>query len=88
VARFHREARAAAALNHRNVVAIHDRGGAAATSYIVMEYVPGKTLKERIQRDGRLSPAAARAVECDLRFSFRGTERLAMTAVAEFVSGT
>jgi hypothetical protein len=66
VARFHREARAAAALNHPNVVAIHDRGGSAGVSYIVMEYVPGETLKERIQRDGRLSPAAARDIECDL----------------------
>jgi serine/threonine-protein kinase len=66
VARFHREARAAASLNHPNVVAIHDRGGAAASSYIVMEYVPGETLKERIQRDGRLSPAAALDIECDL----------------------
>jgi eukaryotic-like serine/threonine-protein kinase len=66
VARFHREARAAAALNHPNVVAIHDRGGAAGSSYIVMEYVSGETLKERIGREGRLSPAAARAVECDV----------------------
>jgi beta-lactam-binding protein with PASTA domain len=66
VARFHREARAAAALNHPNVVAIHDRGGSAGSSYIVMEYVPGETLKERIRREGRLSPAAARTVECDL----------------------
>ena len=31
-----------------------------------MEYVAGETLKERIRREGRLSPAAARAVECDL----------------------
>ncbi len=66
VTRFHREARAAAALNHPNVVAIHDRGGSAGSSYIVMEYVPGETLKERIRREGRLSPAAARSVECDL----------------------
>jgi serine/threonine-protein kinase len=66
VARFHREARAAAALNHPNVIAIHDRGGSAGSSYIVMEYVPGETLKERIRREGRLSPAAARTVECDL----------------------
>ena len=43
VARFRREARAAAALNHPNVVAIHDRGGTAGSSYIVMEYVPGET---------------------------------------------
>ena len=66
VARFHREARAAAALNHPNVIAIHDRGGSAGSSYIVMEYVPGETLKERIRLEGRLSPAAARTVECDL----------------------
>ena len=66
VARFHREARAAAALNHPNVVAIHDRGGSAGTSYIVMEYVPGETVKERVQRAGPLSPLAARDVELGL----------------------
>ncbi len=66
VARFHREARAAAALNHPNVVAIHDRGGSAGTSYIVMEYVPGETVKERVQRTGPLSPLAARDVELGL----------------------
>ena len=66
VARFHREARAAAALNHPNVVAIHDRGGSAGTSYIVMEYVPGETVKERVQRAGPLPPLAARDVELGL----------------------
>jgi len=66
LARFHREARAAAALNHPNVVAIHDRGGSAGSSYIVMEYVPGETVKELVQRAGRLSPAAARVIELDL----------------------
>jgi serine/threonine-protein kinase len=66
VARFHREARAAAALNHPNVVAVHDRGVSAGSSYIVMEYVPGETLRELVRRAGRLSPAAARAIELDL----------------------
>jgi len=66
VERFHREARAAAALNHPNVVAVHDRGGSAGSSYIVMEYVPGETVKELVQRAGRLSPAAARVIELDL----------------------
>src|SRR5665811_2503092 len=66
LARFHREARAAAALNHPNVVAVHDRGGSAGSSYIVMEYVPGETVKELVQRAGRLSPAAARVIELDL----------------------
>ena len=66
VARFHREARAAAALNHPNVVAIHDRGGSAATSYIVMEYVAGETVKERLRHVGVLPPLAARDVELGL----------------------
>src|SRR5450830_972146 len=66
LARFHREARAAAALNHPNVVVIHDRGGSADSLYIVMEYVPGETVKELVQRAGRLSPAAARVIELDL----------------------
>lgn len=66
VARFHREARAAAALNHPNVVAVHDRGVSAGSSYIVMEYVPGETVRELVQRAGRLSPAAARVIELDL----------------------
>ncbi|HUK76931.1 MAG TPA: protein kinase, partial [Thermoleophilia bacterium] len=66
VARFHREARAAAALNHPNVVAIHDRGGAAGSSFIVMEYVAGETVKELVQRTGPLAPAVARDIECEL----------------------
>ncbi len=71
VARFHREARAAAALNHANVVAIHDRGGSAGSSYIVMEYVAGETLRDRVQRSGRLAPAAARDIELGLLAALR-----------------
>jgi eukaryotic-like serine/threonine-protein kinase len=71
VARFHREARAAAALNHPNVVAIHDRGGSGGSSHIVMEYVSGETLKDRVQRGGRLTPAAARDIELGLLAALR-----------------
>ena len=71
VARFHREARAAAALNHPNVVAIHDRGGSGGSSYIVMEYVSGETLKDRVQRGGRLTAAAARDIELGLLAALR-----------------
>jgi serine/threonine-protein kinase len=71
VARFHREARAAAALNHPNVVAIHDRGGAAGSSYIVMEYVSGETVKDLVQRNGRLTPTAARDIELGLLAALR-----------------
>jgi tRNA A-37 threonylcarbamoyl transferase component Bud32 len=56
-ARFRREARAAAALNHRGIVSVHDVGMDGANPYIVMEYVRGRTLAEALQREGPLTPA-------------------------------
>jgi serine/threonine-protein kinase len=47
-ARFEREARALAMLNHPNIVAVHDFGRDDGVSYIVMEYVDGKPLTEHI----------------------------------------
>jgi len=59
VERFRREAQAAAKINHPNIVGIYDWGAIGETYYIVMEYVQGETLKERIRRGGRLSPSDA-----------------------------
>lgn len=47
-ARFEREARAAAALNHSNVVAIHDVGTDGETPFIVSELLEGATLRDRM----------------------------------------
>ena len=44
--RFEQEARSASALNHPNIVAIHDVGRSGDTSYIAMELVEGKTVRE------------------------------------------
>src|SRR4051794_37957238 len=44
-ARLIREARAAAALNHANAVSIFDAGESGGVAFIVMEFVPGKTLR-------------------------------------------
>lgn len=55
--RFAREAKAAAAVLHPNVVAIHgvSDGGSTGLPYLVMPYVRGTTLQARINRDGFLS---------------------------------
>ena len=53
VERFRREAQSAAGLNHPSIAAVYDWGADAGDHYLVMEYVPGSTLKEVILRRGR-----------------------------------
>lgn len=55
--RFAREAKAAAAVVHEHVVAIHDVHSTADHPYLVMQYVHGETLQARVDRDGTLAPA-------------------------------
>ena len=59
VERFKREASAAAGLQHQHVVSVYDRGDWDGTSYIAMEYVPGRTLKEIVGEHGPLPAAQA-----------------------------
>jgi Tol biopolymer transport system component len=46
LSRFEQEARSASALNHPNIVTIHDIGRSDSTAYIAMELVEGRTLRE------------------------------------------
>jgi Tol biopolymer transport system component/predicted Ser/Thr protein kinase len=50
--RFEQEAKSASALNHPNIVTIHDIDHADGVDYIAMEYVAGRTLAELIDRGG------------------------------------
>jgi eukaryotic-like serine/threonine-protein kinase len=63
--RFRREARAVAQLSHPHIVGVIDYGEDQGRPYIVLEYVEGETLKERIRRNGELdvSEAVAYAIE-------------------------
>jgi serine/threonine protein kinase len=61
-ARFRREARAAAALNHPNVVTVHDVGMDADRPFIVMELVTGQPLSEVLDRQGPLPFGRATAI--------------------------
>ena len=54
LARFQREAKLLASLNHPNIATIHGLEQSGNTHYLVMELVPGDTLRERIMRDGAL----------------------------------
>ena len=66
VERFRREAQAAAGLNHPHIVAVYDWGEEDDTSFIVMEYVPGQTLREIMQTYGRLSPMDAARIAAEI----------------------
>jgi beta-lactam-binding protein with PASTA domain/predicted Ser/Thr protein kinase len=56
VARFRREAQAAANLSHPNIVAIYDWGQDEGTYFMVMELIRGRTLREIIKTEGPLLP--------------------------------
>ena len=57
VARFRREARTAAALSHPNLVGVYDFSEEGERPYLVMQFVPGENLAERLER--------GQGVDCD-----------------------
>ncbi|HEY8199717.1 MAG TPA: PASTA domain-containing protein, partial [Actinomycetota bacterium] len=59
VERFRAEAQAAASLSHPNVVQVHDWGDTGSVSYMVMEHVRGRNLREILASYGRLEPRQA-----------------------------
>ena len=80
-ARFIREARSAAQLSHRGVVAVFDEGEDDGLLFLAMEYLKGRTLREVLGGAGRPHPAEARtsSSRCSTR-SRRRTRRGSSTA--------
>ena len=66
VERFRREARAIARLRHPHIVGVLDSGEHEGIPFMVLEYVEGETLKERIQRVGRLTITEAVAIAIEV----------------------
>ncbi len=59
LARFHREARAAAALDDRNIVRAYDVDNEGPIHYLIMEYIEGRDLQIIVKQDGPLGYALA-----------------------------
>jgi eukaryotic-like serine/threonine-protein kinase len=57
--RFLKEARAAARLNHPNIVQIYDFGRVESTFYLAMEFVQGESVGDHLRRNGKLPEADA-----------------------------
>ncbi|MDT8305203.1 MAG: serine/threonine-protein kinase, partial [Anaerolineae bacterium] len=61
-ARFEREAQTIAALEHPAIVPVYDFGEEGGSPYLVLRYMDGGSLSERLQRSGPLSLAQATAI--------------------------
>lgn len=70
IERFQREARAAARLNHPNIVQVYDQSQ-GGMSYIVQEYVEGETLKDLIRRESPLDPRRAITIALQILAALR-----------------
>ncbi|OBI51422.1 serine/threonine-protein kinase [Mycobacterium sp. E787] len=75
--RFDAEARAAAALNHPNIVAVHDSGEHNGMPFIVMERLPGITLADQIA-GGPLPPPDTRATLDNILAALTAAHRAAI----------
>ena len=62
IAKFQKEAQAAAGLAHPNIVNVYDVGDDEGVNFIVMELVEGITLKDYIKKKGKLSVKEATSI--------------------------
>ena len=66
VARFRKEAQAAANLTHPNIVSIYDWGEEDGTYFIVMELVKGRSLRDVVKSEGKILPRRAAEIATEV----------------------
>jgi serine/threonine protein kinase len=76
--RFEREARAIGALNHPNICAVHDVGTHDGRDFLVMEYVDGQTLTQRLHK-GPLKPPELLTVAIEIAEALVAAHREGIT---------
>ncbi len=64
--RFLREIRLAARLTHPHIVPVHDSGAVGGSLYFVMPYIPGESLRARLEREGALPVPDALRIAADV----------------------
>ena len=85
--RFRKEARSLSKLNHPNIATVHDFDSQGEVDYLVMEYVPGKTLRDRIS-EGPLPEAETRRLATQLAKGLMAAHERAQPRPRSAPSGT
>src|ERR687886_321549 len=75
VERFRREAEAAAALSHPNIVSVYDWGTVDNTAFLVMQYVPGADLRQVLRQRGPLPEREALRLAADVAAALEAAHR-------------
>jgi serine/threonine-protein kinase len=75
IARFQREARVGAQLQHENLVRIYDFGESNGRYYLVMEYIEGKTIGTLLAEQGPMPPATAVRLVCQVALGLEHAHR-------------
>ncbi|HSW20836.1 MAG TPA: serine/threonine-protein kinase [Ramlibacter sp.] len=68
-ARFRTEARSAARLQHPHIVSVYDCARDGDTAFLVMEYIQGRDLKQRLDQGARFTPAQSLRIGRELLFA-------------------